>query len=154
MEAELIQGHGGGEIHRVAPAGDQLRGTERRLDVPALAAALLALVAHDAKVALDDVDLLGGLELPLPRLEVIAAFGTDLVGGVERVHDLDHRQRALRGGAVPGVRRLLRGRLVAVAAAALFRGGAEDVLVDARELVLEAAQLEFELDGVLPLSNL
>ena len=150
VQIVLPQHHGNCEIHRVASTGDQLWRAQGGFNVPALTPALLALVAYDAERALDDVYLLGALELPLPLLEVIAALGARLVSGVELVDNLDGGQLRLRGGAVSGGLLLLFGSLLVVAAASLFRRGSVDVLVDTRELVLEATQLEFELHGILP----
>ena len=64
----LRDGDRDGEVDRVAAAGDELRRPERGVDALAAAAAvLLPAVAHEPKGALDDVDLLGVLELARPK---------------------------------------------------------------------------------------
>src|SRR5437870_1890106 len=58
------------EVDRVPATGNELRRPRRGDDAPAaLAAVLLAAVAHEAEAPLDDVDLLGVLVLLGPGLE-------------------------------------------------------------------------------------
>jgi hypothetical protein len=88
----LRERHADGERDRVAPAGRELRRAERRVDAPAAAAAVfLSPMADEAEGALDDVDLVGILGLAVPDEEPAAALRTLLIGGVERVDDLDER---------------------------------------------------------------
>jgi hypothetical protein len=101
---------GGAFLHQPPPglvhrdhARDELVGAECRLDLlPAAAAVLLALVAYDAERALDDIDLVRLLELPLHGLKVAPAGGADLIRLVQLVGDFHDGQRPLLMAAVAG----------------------------------------------------
>ncbi len=70
----LGDGNGRREADRVAPAGDELGRAEGRIHASAaLARVLLALVPGDLEGPLDDLDLLGLLELPVHLGELAAA---------------------------------------------------------------------------------
>jgi hypothetical protein len=155
-EREMVEvlGHGDAhrEVERVAAAGHELGGAERGLDAAAAAAGvLLALVADHPVAGRDDVDLAALLVLALPRAQRAAAGRAGLVGGVERVDDLDDRQgglgpRPMTAACGSGSRRLLRvgvrGR--GFGSGSLLRGAAEEPLVGLGELLLQAHQLELE----------
>ena len=101
-------------------------------------------MADEAEGALDDVDLLGVLGLPVPDGERAAALQALLIGGVERVDDLDERQRRLGPRAVPargGPRRVVG---VGAVRRAPLRAGAEERAGLRRELLLEELELELE----------
>jgi hypothetical protein len=93
-----------GEVGRIAPTGDELVRPECGVDaLAAPATVLLPLVANDAIAPLDDVDLVGLLELSRPHLQPPTALGADLVGFVEEVDGLDNRELGLVAGAVTGL---------------------------------------------------
>ena len=129
------------KLHRVAPARYQLPRPECRLDaLAAPARVLLPPVAHDAKRALDHVDLLGLLEVPVPRRELAPALRTRRVRLVEHVHDVDHRQLGLLAPAVP--RALSRPlRFARRAPRAPFGRRPEDLAIARFELLLQKRQL-------------
>ena len=143
----LGHGHSDSEVDRVAPAGNQLAWPERGLD--ALAAAtgvLLAAVADDTKGALDDVDLLGVLEVPGPLRKLATAFGTHPIGLVEHVDAVDHRQLGLLTSAVASP---LRGCAGGLLARALLGGRAEEFAGAGVELLPEETELLLDgADGV------
>ena len=141
----LREGHGDRKGHRVAAAGRKLRWAERRVDTPAAAAPVfLPPMADETEGALDDVDLVRILGLAVPKREGAAALQALLIGGVERVDDLDERQRRLRPWAMPARsgawRRVGRGTVVRAA----LRGRAEERPGLGRELLLQELQLELE----------
>src|SRR5436309_724277 len=99
--------HLDGKINRVTPASDQLeprgRGLRRR---SARAAVLLALVALDDEVPLDDVDLVGVFALALPLDEGLVAQLAAALALLERVLLDDGRQRRLLARTVASLRLL------------------------------------------------
>src|SRR6202034_2204943 len=96
------------EVDRVARAGAELVGSDRRLDVPATVAGVLlpeVSLAHEAQR--DDVDLLVLLVLAFHLLETSAALGARLVCLVELVLHVDDRPLRLLLGAVAALLLLL-----------------------------------------------
>ena len=149
MIRELRDRHVHGEVDRVAPAGHELVGAERRLDPgPAAAAVLLALVADDAERSLHHVDLVGLLELVGHRLEVAAARRARLVRLIELVDDLDDRKHFLLARAVTATGLLAFVGLV-LGARSPLGGVTEERLRAARELLLQVRDLELEALGLV-----
>ncbi len=97
----LGDGHRDCEVHGIPPARDELRRAEGRLNARATpAAVLLPFMADQPKGSLDDVDLLGGLELIRPLTKLSPALGADLVRLIESMNHVDDRQLGLRRGAM------------------------------------------------------
>jgi len=137
-----------GEVDRIAPTGEELVWPERGVDaLAALATVLLPLVANDAVAPLDDVDLVGLLELSCPHLQPPTALGADPVGFVQDVDGLDDRELGLVAGAVTGLWLFL--LLVAGILRSLLRRGREKLALPRLEFFLEQRDLERELFGGL-----
>jgi hypothetical protein len=133
----LRHGHRDREVHGVAPAGNEFRWSQGRLDALATSAAiLLPLVADELKGPLDDVDLLSLLELILPFEKLPTTPGADLVRLIEPVDPFDNWERRLLVWTMSPLLPLLfcRGLL---ATGALLRGGGKQRSGAACQLLFE-----------------